>query len=694
MAEARVQRRLAAIMAADVVGYARLMVADEEGTRARLRSLRSELIDPRIAADGGRIVKTMGDGMLVEFPSAVDAVRNALDIQAVMGRRNADMVEQTRIEFRVGINVGDVLVEGDDIHGDGVNVAARLEGLCEPGAVYDQAAGKLVASFEDLGAQTVKNIARPVRVYRALPESRADARPERQMTDTPPALPDKPSIAVLPFDNLSGDPEQEYFSDGMAEDLITDISNISGLFVIARNSSFALKGQAVDVKDVAAILGVKHILEGSVRKMGPKLRVNAQLIDAASGGHIWAQRFDGDMADIFEFQDSIREQIVAALQVSLTPTDRALTERKPTHSVDAYDLFLKGRANFHRYTPDHLLEAIKCFEAAIEIDPNFADAYGYLSFCHFRGWVQMWPEFDDNLDRANELAERGVALDDMSAFALTRLGFIQTWLRRYDQSIANLEKALALAPKNAEVYSTFGQVLNYWGNPERALELLEKALSLDTFAPPLWEYYASSSHILLRQYDQALARLHRVVERAPKFIAAYLYLAFAYVELDRLDDANDAIKTLLEIIPQYSVKGFAKRIPFRVDEDRNRFLDSLRKPGYRSNSRTIQNAFFERVSALTQWPVLAGSCRQRRPSITSSQPATPDVAQLDHRPSPSRRPALPPRIAAFSSSGIGNASTWALSAAMNGSSVPHSRWSGPNSSRAIISAGAKKEQVS
>ncbi len=473
MAEQRVQRRLAAILAADVVGYSRLIEADEEGTRARLRSLHAELIDPRIAADGGRIVKTTGDGILAEFPSAIDAVRNALALQGAMRGRNADLPEATRIEIRVGINVGDVIVEGDDVHGDGVNVAARLEGLCAPGevyvsgTVYDQAAGKLAASFVDLGEQTVKNIAKPVRLYRAHLESDSDQAPEPQATH--PRPPDKPSIAVLPFDNMSGDPEQEYFSDGMAEDLITDISKISGLFVIARNSSFAFKGQAIDVKEIAGKLGVKHILEGSVRKMGAKLRVNAQLIDAASGGHVWAERYDGDMADIFEFQDSIREQIVAALQVSLTPTDKALTERKPTDSVEAYDLFLKGRASYYRYTPENLLEARKCLEKAIEIDPNFADAYGYLSYCHFFGWSQMSADFDDNLDRANELAEKGVALDNASAIALTRLGWIQTFLRRYDQAIANLEKAVELAPNNGDVNATFGQASNYWGNPERGV---------------------------------------------------------------------------------------------------------------------------------------------------------------------------------------------------------------------------------
>ena len=267
------------------------------------------------------------------------------------------------------------------------------------------------------------------------------------------------------------------------------------------------------------------------------------------------------------------------LRVSLTPTDKALAERKPTDSAEAYDLFLKGRASHYRFTPEQFLEAIKCLEEAIEIDPNFADAYSYLSFCHFVGWIYMWPGFDDNLERANELAEKGVALDGTSAIAVARLGQIQAWLRRYDQAIANFEKAIALAPNNAEVYADFGQILNYWGDPERALEMSAKAFGLDALAPPLWEFYAGISHFLLRQYDQALSRFIRVIERTPKFVSAYTYLASTYVELDRLDDARGAMKTVLEIMPKYTVKELARIYAFRLDEDRNRILDDLRTAG-------------------------------------------------------------------------------------------------------------------
>jgi adenylate cyclase len=580
-----VQRRLAAILAADVAGYSRLMGDDEEGTRARFNSHLAELIEPTIASRHGRIVKTTGDALLVEFASVVDAVQCAVDVQKGMVERNAGEPDNHRMEFRIGVNLGDVIIEGDDIHGDGVNVASRLEGLAEPGrmcvsaSVYDQVRNRIELAFEDLGEQQVKNIDRPVRVWQWVADATALATGAGQgIVDTSHLGPDKPSIAVLPFNNLSGDPEQEYFSDGMAEDLITDISKISGLLVIARNSSFAFKGQAIDVKEIAAKLSVKHVLEGSVRKMGAKLRVNAQLIDTASGGHIWAERYDGDMAEIFEFQDDIRGQIVSALQVSLTPADKALTERKSTESVEAYDLFLRGRAIHSRYARDDLLEAIKCLEAAIEIDPNFADAYSYLSFCHFLGWAQVFPGLDENLERAHELAERSVALDSTSAIALAHLGWVQAFLRRYDPAVANCEKAIALAPTSADVYADCGHVFNYLGDPQRALEMIEKAFDLETFAPALWQYFAGVSHFLLRQYNEAIARLDQSVEQVP-MLHSYTYLACAYVELGRCEDARRAIDKVLEIAPRFTLEKAARRYVFRIDEVRARMLDNLRKAG-------------------------------------------------------------------------------------------------------------------
>jgi len=413
-------------------------------------------------------------------------------------------------------------------------------------------------------------------------EEQAESNPSTKTTateETSSALPlaDKPSIAVLPFENLSGDPEQEYFSDGMAEDLITDISKISGVYVVARTSSFAFKGVSVDIGEIARKLGVGHVVEGSVRKMGDRLRVNAQLIDCANGRHLWAERYDGSMAEIFEFQDNIREQIVSALQVNLTPADKVLSAHKPTNSVEAYDLFLKGRAHIHLYTPENFLEATRCFEGAIEVDANFAEAYGFLALCHYYGWVYNLPGFADNLDRANELAERGVALDATSAIAQTRLGWIQTFMRRYEPAIANLEKALALAPENAEVRATFGNALNYWGDPDRALEMIETAFNLDPFAPPLWEYYAGISHYLLRHYDEAIRRQTRAVERTPKLLYAYLYIACSHVELGRIDDARDVIRTLRKIAPSFTLEQVARILPWRLDETRDRLLDGLQK---------------------------------------------------------------------------------------------------------------------
>ena len=421
----------------------------------------------------------------------------------------------------------------------------------------------------------------PRRGFRFVAEVKEQDDNDSSVADKPAALSNtrKPSIAVLPFENLSADPDQEYFSDGMAEDLITDLSNISNLYVAARNSSFSFKGQMPYVQEVAEKLGVRFVLEGSVRKMDDRLRINAQLIDAVDGGHLWAERYDGQMDEIFDFQDRIREEIVAALRLKLTPTDQALTERKPTDSAEAYDLFLKGRAEYHRFTPEHLLEAIRCLEKAIGIDPKFADAYSYLSYCHFAGWIYMWPGFDNSLDRANELAEKGVALDGTSTIALTRLAWIQTFMRRYDQAIANLEKAIALAPDNADVNATFGQVLNYWGHPERGLQMMEKAFSIDTVVPPNWEYHVGLSRLILRQYDEAESRFLKTIERAPKYTPGYLLLAVTYAELDRLDDARDAMKTALEISPRHTVKAVAKNYPYRVDEVRDRILDGMRKAG-------------------------------------------------------------------------------------------------------------------
>ena len=460
MAEHGVERRLAAILCADIVGYSRLMGADEVGTLARMRTLRADLIDPGIGAHNGRIVKTTGDGLLVEFASVVDAVECAVDIQRSMAAHNSGIPEEQRIVFRMGVNLGDVIVEDGDIFGDGVNVAARLEGLAPPGGicvertVRNQVRDRMPIKFEDLGEQEVKNIARPVRVFRVvLDEAAASEIPRPAAIPAAPwkrkavaagvavlvaaagivlwqlpwqpaggpdaadgpalALPDKPSIAVLPFNNMSGDPEQEYFADGMSEDLITDLSKISGLFVIARNSSFVYKGKSVDVKQVGRALGVRYVLEGSVRRAGNRVRINAQLIDATTGRHLWADRYDGSLADVFALQDEVTRKIIAELKVHLTPTEQARQARKGTVDVDAHDAFLRGWAHYLRSTPDDYAKAVPYLEEAIRRDPNYGRAHAALASLYraarFHGWQgRLGVTPDDALERAMDHIEKAM----------------------------------------------------------------------------------------------------------------------------------------------------------------------------------------------------------------------------------------------------------------------------------------------
>ena len=383
MAEARVERRLAAILAADIAGYSRLMGNDEEGTLAELKACRRELMDPKIAEHRGRIVKTTGDGALVEFASAVDATRCAIEIQRTMASRNATIPEDRRVEFRIGINVGDIIFDEGDIFGDGVNIAARVESLASPGAIclsenaYKQIEGKVAIDVSDMGEQHLKNIAHPVRVYGV----RLDGASERPTL----ALPDKPSIAVLPFQNMSGDPEQEYFADGVVEEIITALSRIRWLFVIARNSSFTYKGRAVDIKQVGRELGVRYVLEGSVRISADRVRITGQLIDASNGAHLWADRFDGALKDIFDLQDQVSASVVGAIAPKLEEAEIERAKRKPTERLDAYDYYLRGMAATHSVfegTENAVSEALRLFYRAIELDPNYASAYGMAAWCH------------------------------------------------------------------------------------------------------------------------------------------------------------------------------------------------------------------------------------------------------------------------------------------------------------------------
>ncbi|HEX5796534.1 MAG TPA: adenylate/guanylate cyclase domain-containing protein, partial [Geminicoccaceae bacterium] len=545
MAE-QVERRLAAIMAADVVGYSRLMGADEAGTHARLRALRLDLIDPKIAEHRGRVVKRTGDGALVEFASAVDAVRCAVDIQQVMAARNRDMAEVQRIEFRVGINIGDIIVEDGDIFGDGVNVAARLEGLAQPGCVcisdvvHQMVRSRLDLLFEDLGEQRVKNIALPVRTWRWTNNDLATGSPaSRAEQVAAPLLPDKPSLAVLPFDNLSADPEQTYFSDGMTEDLITDLSQISELFVTSRHASFRYKAQTVPPpQQVARDLGVRYVLEGSVRRAGGRVRINAQLIDARTGFHLWAQRYDRNFEDIFALQDEIVRAIVAALEVRLTARERAGVERRYTDNLEAYDLFLQAREGFWRRTQEGAAQARTALERAIALDPKFAAAHALLAEICRSEWWYGWRDDERALDRALELALKGVELDDQLPYAHMFLGWIHLWRKEHDRAIAAARRCLELDPNSAEGHVRLGHILDQAGRPAEGLPLIETAMRLDPHYPYLYLFWLG--HVLhsLERYDEAAAAYRRVISRNPDFFYARLFLAAAYTQLGRMEEAK------------------------------------------------------------------------------------------------------------------------------------------------------------
>ncbi len=593
-------RRLAAILAADVVGYSRLMGLDEEATRNQFNALLDDVIEPQIGAHHGRIVKTMGDGLLVEYSSAIDAVRCAVEIQATLAEesiqkshgsaRHGSGVDSETMIFRIGINLGDVIVEGDDIHGDGVNVAARLEALAEPGGilvagiVHEIVRTKVDFAFFDIGPQAVKNIAEPVPAYGVGQPyiNKPAGKPAiaaAVAANTAPAVPEKPSIAVLPFANPGGDPEQQYFCDGITEDLITDLSKISGLFVVGRNASFAIQAQINSTREAAERLGVRHILEGSVRRAGNKVRVNAELVDGQTSGQLWADRFDGEFDDIFALQDDINARIVAALKQHLTPDVAEPASRRSTPDPQAYDLCLKGRSEYYLYKPQRLAAAAKFFEQAIAIDPDYAEPYAYLSYCRNTAYVFGWPGADDTLDGALALAQKAIDLDPGFAVGYARRGWIEGFLGRRDDAIASFHNALELEPRNAEAIYSFGETMNRLGSPEQALPLLEKAFSIDTFVPPAWEFARGHSYILLGRYDDAVAAILPVIERVPGFVPGRVQLVRAYHELGRSQDASAMVQSIRKIAPIYSQASATRMFPYPDDDNRLRLRTALADAG-------------------------------------------------------------------------------------------------------------------
>jgi adenylate cyclase len=557
MVEQRVERRLTAIFAGDVAGYSRLMGADEEGTLSRLNAHRREFLEPKIAEHRGRIVKRTGDGILIEFASAVDAARCAVEIQHGMIERNAPEPQDKRIEFRIGIHVGDIIIEDGDMFGDGVNIAGRLEGIAQPGGIcisddaYRQVRGKLDANFQDAGEQELKNIARPVRVYHLRPGGGA--------TETPAlGLPDKPSIAVLPFQNMSGDPEQEYFADGMVEDIITGLSRIKWLFVIARNSTFTYKGRAIDVKQVGRELGVRYVLEGSVRKAADRVRITGQLIDAATGAHVWAQRFDRRLEDIFALQDEITLNVVGAIEPSLRDAEIERAKRKRPDSLDAYDLVLRAIPHVYLAMPEEAAKALPLLEQALVLDPSYAGAHGWLTWCHEILFVRAGFK-EENRAAAIRHARAAIThgRDDATALALGAWGISMVEHDRVTAFEA-FEQAIALSPSSSFTLFLGSVAMAYAGEAERAIEWAERALRVS----PLdrlnyFSFHALAIGCLLRgRYEEAASAGRRAVQSMPSFSVSHSLLAAALVNLDRMAEAKAVAARVVALLPSFSGSGF------------------------------------------------------------------------------------------------------------------------------------------
>ena len=551
MAQERIIRRLAAIVGADVVGYSRLMGIDEEGTLAALKASRRELIDPKIAEHQGRIVKTTGDGAFVEFASVVDAVRCALDIQRAIAARNADMPDDRRIEFRIGINVGDIIIDENDIYGDGVNIAARIEPLAEPGAVclsenaYQQIKGKLSFNVTDMGEQQLKNIAQPIRIYHVRP----DGGPIRPAL----SLPEKPSIAVMPFQNMSGDPEQEYFADGMVDDIITGLSRIKWLFVIARNSSFTYKGRAVDVKQVGRELGVRYVLEGSVRKVADRVRITGQLIDAATGAHVWAERYDRKFDDIFALQDEITLSVVGAIEPSLRLAEAERVKRKRSDSLDAYDLVLQAQPDVYTRMPAQTKKALVLLDRALALDPTYALAHAYAAECHHSLFLRAGLH-EENRTASIRHAEAAIAHGQDDALALTFAGF-SIGMDKHDRAaaFAAFEAALAVSPSSALTYMLGSVILALGGEAERAIEWGERGLRLSPFDPWRASPFVAFAfaHFHRGRYEEAVAAARKAVQSSPGFSMCHVMLAAPLAKLGRLEEAKAAAARVLELQPTF-----------------------------------------------------------------------------------------------------------------------------------------------
>ncbi len=577
----RVERRLAAILAADVAGYSRLMEADEEGTLAKLKTHRRELIDPKITEFGGRIVKTTGDGLLAEFASVVDAVRCAVEVQRGMVERNGLVPEKERIEFRVGVHQGDIISDAGDTFGDAVNIAARLEGLSFPGEVcissraQEDAAGKLDVTFEDLGVQHLKNITKPVRVYRIQPGG-VSTQPVQQAL----ALPDKPSIAVLPFANMSGDVEQEYFVDGVSEDIITALSKLRWFFVIARNSSFVYKGKTVDIRQVGRELGVRYVLEGSIRRSGERVRITAQLIDASTGNHIWADRYEGDSNDVFALQDKITNSVVAAIEPRLLEAESDRSHSRTPDDMRAWDLLMQATSLFWRLNKTDGEAAISILGRAVKLHPEYAPAHSMLAFAMlllgYLGYIE--PQVKD----ATALAARAAELDRNDPWAYVALGFVSFIERRTDESIAHFERALNLNPNFAAAHGYLGWTLSFDGQSDKSIAHSQTAIRMSPHDPQQVIFYGgmAAAHYLAGRYDEAINSALSVLQYRPTFNGARRLLISALAQAGRLDEARTELERLKTFQPDISIAWIEKNVPY-TPASMAKYLEGWHKVGLR-----------------------------------------------------------------------------------------------------------------
>jgi adenylate cyclase len=586
MTEERVNRKLAAILAADVVGYSRLMGADEEGTLSALKQHRQTVFDPAVAAHNGRIVKLIGDGTIVEFGSVVDAVNCALSVQRANGVLPDEAQHQPKIVLRIGINLGDVIMEGDDIYGDGVNIAARLEPLAEPGGVCvssivnESIGNRIDVRFEDAGEISVKNIDRPIRVWKWHPGATPDVAKSNGQHPQATA-----SIAVLPFTNMSGDPEQEYFSDGISEDIITDLSKIAGLSVIARNSSFTYKGRSIDIRTVGRELGVRSVLEGSIRRAGKRVRITAQLIDAVNGAHLWAERYDRDLTDIFEVQDDVTQRIVAALKITLSPTEKAQLSGTSTSSVDAYDYSLRGREVLlgnpkNRGTFE---QAKASFLKAIELDPQFAQAYAGLGFAYMFDYQNRWSDDPDaSLPLAKQYAEKAIEKNPNEPLARAVAAVAATFDGDLDRAQTQISVALSLNPNLAMAYNIAGSIRMYAGQPLEAIPVIERAMRLDPAANTQYLHFLGMANLLAGKYETAVALFKQRIALVPGTDFSRSALVSALGHLGEIDEARNVWRELKEINPKYSFSEHLSRLPFKREEDSRRLAEGLEKAGVSS----------------------------------------------------------------------------------------------------------------